>query len=72
MFYGDRYGRNDALNRLLGGQSRRGLLQMAALTLVEKVGGYLVVDDVIWEKRGNFIEGVARLFMPSEKRYVFE
>lgn len=61
---------HDALNRLLKGQSLRALLQMAALTLVEKSGGYLILDDVVWAKRGKLIEGVARLFMPSEKRYV--
>lgn len=61
---------HDALTRLLRGQSLRGLLQMAALTLVDKTGGYLVIDDVVWEKRGKTIEGVARLFMPSEKRYI--
>lgn len=38
---------------------------------MEKIGGYLVLDDVVWEKRGKLIEGVARSFMPSEKRYVF-
>lgn len=62
---------HDALNRLLKGQSLRALLQMAALTLVDKIGGHLVIDDVVWEKRGKLIEGVAKLFMPSESRYVF-
>lgn len=62
---------HDALNRLLKGQSLRAMLQMAALTLVDRVGGYLILDDVVWAKRGKLIEGVAKLFMPSEKRYVF-
>lgn len=62
---------HDALNRLLLGQSLRALLQMAALTLVDRFGGYLVLDDVVWAKRGKLIEGVTRLFMPSEKRHVF-
>lgn len=62
---------HDAFNRLLKGQSLRALLQMAALTLVDRIGGYLVIDDVVWEKRGKLIEGVCKLFMPSEKRYVF-
>jgi hypothetical protein len=50
--------------------SLRSLLQMAALTLVDKAGGYLIVDDVVWAKRGKRIEGVCKLFMPSERRYV--
>lgn len=62
---------HDALTRLLNGQALRALLQMAALTLVEKHGGYLVIDDVVWEKRGKHIQGVCKLFMPSEKRYAF-
>lgn len=62
---------NDALNRLLKGQSLRALLQMAALTLVGRTSGYLILDDVVWGKCGKLIEGGARLFMPSEKRYVF-
>lgn len=62
---------HDALNRLLRGQNLRALLQMAALSLVDKIGGYLIVDDVVWAKRGKLIEGVAKLFMPSERRYVF-
>jgi hypothetical protein len=62
---------HDALNRLLKTQSLRALLQMAALTLVDKSGGYLIIDDVVWAKRGKLIEGVVKLFMPSEKRYVF-
>lgn len=61
---------HDAFTRLLNGQSLRTVLQMAALTLVEKTGGYLIVDDVVWAKRGKLIEGVAKLFMPSESRYV--
>lgn len=61
---------HDALNRLLKGQSLRALLQMAALSLVDKIGGYLIVDDVVWAKRGKAIKGVAKLFMPSERRYV--
>lgn len=61
---------HDALNRLLNGDRLRALLQMAALTLVERVGGYLILDDVVWAKRGKLIQGIAKLFMPSEKRYV--
>lgn len=61
---------HDAFTRLLNGQSLRTLLQMAALTLVERVGGYLIIDDVVWAKRGKLIEGIAKLFMPSENRYV--
>lgn len=61
---------HDAFNRLLKGISLRAVLQMAALTVVDRYGGYLVIDDVVWEKRGKLIEGVAKLFMSSEKRYV--
>lgn len=61
---------HDALNRMLKGKSLRALLQMAALTLVEKIGGYLVLDDVVWAKRGKAIKGIAKLFTPAEKRYV--
>lgn len=61
---------HDALNRLLRGQSLRAVLQMVALTVVDRTGGYLVIDDVVWEKRGKLIAGVTKLFMSSESRYV--
>lgn len=61
---------HDAFTRLLKGQSLRAALQMAALTLADRYGGYLVIDDVVWEKRGKLIAGVAKLFMSSEDRYV--
>jgi SRSO17 transposase len=61
---------HDALTRLLNGQSLRAVLETAALTLVERMGGYLVLDDVVWEKRGKLIAGVTKLFMSSESRYI--
>lgn len=59
----------DYLNHLLKGQSLRALLQMAALPLVERTGGYLVLEDVVWAKRGKLIKCVVSLFQPSEKCY---
>ena len=61
---------HDALNRLLKGESLRALLQMAALTLVRRTGGYFILDDVVWEKRGKLIAGVTKLFSSSESRHV--
>ena len=52
---------HDALNRLLIGPSLRALLQLVALTMVDKLSGYLVVDDVVLDKSGPLIEGIAWL-----------
>ncbi len=61
---------HDALNRLLKGPSLRGVLQMAALALVERTQGYLVIDDVVWGKRGKKIPGTAKLYAPGPGQYV--
>ena len=52
---------HDALNRLLIGPSLRALLQLVALTMVDKLSGYLVVDDVVLDKSGPLIAGIAWL-----------
>lgn len=56
---------HDALNRLLVGTALRGLLQMVALTMVKRLTGYLVIDDVVIEKTGKRIPGVAWLHSSS-------
>lgn len=62
---------HDALNRLLKGDtSLRGVLQTAALTLVERTGGYLIIDDVVWGKRGPKIPGVSKLYASALGHYV--
>ncbi|RYG22207.1 MAG: hypothetical protein EON93_25350, partial [Burkholderiales bacterium] len=61
---------HDALNRLLKSGSFRPLLQSAALALVDRIGGYLVIDDVVIAKRGKHIPGVTKLYAPGEGRYV--
>ena len=57
---------HDALNRLLIGSSLRSLLQMVALTMVKRITGYLVIDDVVIEKSGKKIPGVAWLYSSAE------
>jgi hypothetical protein len=59
---------HDALNRLLKGSALRSILQIIALSLVDRRKGYLVVDDVVISKTGRFIEGIKHLFCPSEDR----
>lgn len=56
---------HDALNRLLIGPALRGWLQMSALTMVNRLGGYLVFDDVVLDKTGRRIQGIHRLFSSS-------
>lgn len=56
---------HDALNRLLIGPSLRGLLQMAALTMVDRTKGYLVIDDIVLDKEGPKIAGIAWLYSSS-------
>ncbi|MNL06263.1 Transposase DDE domain protein [compost metagenome] len=56
---------HDALNRLLIGPALQGWLQMAALTMVNRMGGYLVIDDVVLDKTGRKIQGIHRLFSSS-------
>lgn len=56
---------HDALNRLLIGPALRGVLQMAALTRVDRTTGYLVIDDVVLDKVGDKIEGIAWLHSSS-------
>lgn len=56
---------HDALNRLLIGPALRGWLQMAGLTMVNRLGGYLVFDDVVLDKTGRRIQGIHRLFSSS-------
>lgn len=61
---------HDALNRLLTGQSLRALLQLVALTMVDKLSGYLVVDDVVLDKSGPLIAGIAWLRSSSLEKTV--
>lgn len=61
---------HDALNRPLRGERLRGVLQMAALTLVDRYGGYLIIDDVVIAKRGPRIPGVTKLYASALGRYV--
>lgn len=61
---------HDALNRLLIGHSLRGLLQMAALTMVKRTNGYLVIDDVARDKDGPKIAGIAWLYSSSLEQRV--
>lgn len=56
---------HDALNRLLIGPCLRGLMQMAALTMVNRLGGYLVIDDIVLDKEGPKIAGIAWLHSSS-------
>lgn len=61
---------HDALTRLLGGDSLRPILQMAALTEVKRGTGYMVVDDIVFEKFGKAIDGIAWLFSPKLEKKV--
>ena len=61
---------HDALNRLLTGPSLRALLQLVALTMVDKLSGYLVVDDVVLDKSGKLIAGIAWLRSSSLEKKV--
>lgn len=45
-------------------------MQMAALTMVRRDTGYLVIDDVVLDKVGSKIEGVAWLFSSGLKQKV--
>jgi len=61
---------HDALNRLLIGPCLRGLLQMVALSLIDRRTGYLIIDDVLLDKEGKLMEGIHKL-RDSKKRYVW-
>lgn len=61
---------HDALRRLLIGAPLRALLQMAALTMVRRDTGYLVIDDVVLDKVGSKMAGVAWLYSSSLKQKV--
>jgi len=61
---------HDAFTRLLRGASLRALQQMVALTLVKRGGGYLVIDDIVNEKYGKVIAGIAWLFSPKLEQKV--
>ena len=52
---------HDALNRLLKGTRLGALVQMIALTMVDREAGYLVIDDVTLDKAGEKMEGIAWL-----------
>lgn len=56
---------HDALNRLLSGVRLCGLLQLVALRLVKRKGGYLVIDDIVMAETGKKIEGTTWLYSPK-------
>lgn len=66
---GGRYA-HDAFNRLLIGPCLRSLLQMVALSLVDRQTGYLIVDIVLLDKEGKVIAGLAKL-RDGKKRYMW-
>ena len=61
---------HDALNRLLIGSCRRGLLQLVALSLVDRERGYLILDTVLLDKTGKCMAGLHKL-RDGKKRYVW-
>jgi hypothetical protein len=61
---------HDALRRLLIGPVLGGLTQMVALTMVNREAGWLVIDDVVQDKTGPKIQGIAWLWSGSLERKV--
>ena len=61
---------HDALNRLLIGPCLRGVLQMVALSLVERDRGYLVLDVILLDKTGKVMAGLQKL-RDSKRHYVY-
>ena len=61
---------HDALNRLLIGPCLLGLLQLVALSLVDRYSGYLILDVVLLDKTGKHMAGLHKL-RDSKNRYVW-
>ena len=61
---------HDALRRLLIGQPLGGLLQMVALTMVNREIGWLAIDDNGQDKTGPKIQGIAWLWSGSLEKKV--
>lgn len=53
---------HDAMRRLLIGPALGGVAQMIALTMVNREVGWLAIDDVVLDKTGPKIEGIAWLY----------
>ena len=61
---------HDALRRLLIGPALSGLMQMIALTMVNREVGWLAIDDVVQDKTGPKIEGIAWLYSSTLEKKV--
>ncbi len=61
---------HDALRRLLIGPVLGGLTQMVALTMVNRGTGWLAIDDVVQDKTGPKIQGIAWLWSGSLEKKV--
>ncbi len=53
---------HDALRKLLIGPALGGLTQMVAITMVNREVGWLAIDDVVADKTGPRMEGIAWLY----------